>query len=103
MEKLGTTDKGVILFRNMLKRELQRVAAGHDPIGTVRDPAKREITFHLERDKLHFTDGFERLVRNSPISCTTIADELCEIFKAYNSEKMRELFPPEPREPVPAG
>ena len=103
LEKLGTTDKGVILFRNMLKRELQRVAAGHDPIGTVRDPAKREITFHLERDKLHFTDGFERLVRNSPISCTTIADELCEIFKAYNSEKMRELFPPEPREPVPAG
>ncbi len=58
-EKLGTTDKGVILFRNMLKRELANVAAGKDPMGTVRDPAKNVcIEFPVERNKAHFLDGF---------------------------------------------
>ena len=41
-------------------------------------------------------------MRNSPLSGTPIAAELCEIFKAYSSEKMRKIFP-EHREAVPAG
>ena len=43
LEKLGTTDTGVILFRNIIKRELDKIAAGQDPMGTVRDPAKNVV------------------------------------------------------------
>ena len=36
LEKLGTTDRGVILFRKMLEREIEKVARGRGPDG--RDP-----------------------------------------------------------------
>jgi len=62
-EKLGTTDTGIILYRSMLRREMAKVANGEDPIGTVRDVAKHAtISFPLERDKAHFTDGFNSLL-----------------------------------------
>jgi 5,5'-dehydrodivanillate O-demethylase oxygenase subunit len=38
-ERLATADRGVILFREMLKREINNVQQGLDPIGVVRDPA----------------------------------------------------------------
>ena len=40
-EKLGESDKGIILFRRMLKEQLQRVMGGEDPsINMFRDPMK---------------------------------------------------------------
>jgi len=41
-EKLGESDKGVILFRRMLKQQMDRVAAGEDPMNVFRDPAKNQ-------------------------------------------------------------
>jgi 5,5'-dehydrodivanillate O-demethylase len=59
-ERLGTTDAGIIQFRGMLRRELAKVEAGEDPIGVLRDPAKNErITYAVEKNKVHFADGFE--------------------------------------------
>lgn len=44
LEKLGESDRGIILFRQMLKEQLERVQAGEDPsINVFRDPAKNEI------------------------------------------------------------
>jgi 5,5'-dehydrodivanillate O-demethylase len=37
-ERLATTDRGVVMYREMLRREIARVQAGHDPLGVVRDP-----------------------------------------------------------------
>jgi 5,5'-dehydrodivanillate O-demethylase len=58
LEKLGTTDRGVILFRKMLDREIERVAAGQDPMGVIREPAQNTvIDLHVEYDKSMMSDG----------------------------------------------
>lgn len=40
VERLATSDRGVIMLREMLKREIERVQKGLDPKGVVRDPAQ---------------------------------------------------------------
>jgi 5,5'-dehydrodivanillate O-demethylase oxygenase subunit len=42
-EHLGTTDKGVILLRNLYRQSIETVKKGLDPVGIVRDPAKNEM------------------------------------------------------------
>ncbi len=42
-ERLGSSDKGVILYRSVLMEQMEKVARGEDPMGTVRDPNKNEI------------------------------------------------------------
>ncbi|HEU4341604.1 MAG TPA: Rieske 2Fe-2S domain-containing protein [Candidatus Binatia bacterium] len=37
-ERLATTDRGVVLLREIMKREIRRVQEGLDPMGTIRDP-----------------------------------------------------------------
>jgi nitrite reductase/ring-hydroxylating ferredoxin subunit len=37
MERLGMTDKGVVMFRRMIRTSLAAIAAGQDPVGIVRD------------------------------------------------------------------
>jgi 5,5'-dehydrodivanillate O-demethylase len=39
MEKLGESDKGIILFRRMLTEQIKLVQAGKDPMNVFRDPA----------------------------------------------------------------
>lgn len=39
LEHLGESDRGVILIRKRLMDDLQAVAAGNDPMATIRDPA----------------------------------------------------------------
>ena len=38
LERLGTTDRGVIMFRKLLKRALKEVEEGRDPQNVFRDP-----------------------------------------------------------------
>src|SRR5262249_51096891 len=51
-ENLTETDKGAVLYRRTLLREIERVERGEDPIGVVRDPAKNTpwINLPLERE-----------------------------------------------------
>jgi 5,5'-dehydrodivanillate O-demethylase len=42
-ERLGTTDKGVILYRSLLLEQIERVERGEDPLAVIRDPAVNEI------------------------------------------------------------
>jgi 5,5'-dehydrodivanillate O-demethylase len=37
-ERLSTSDRGVVMLREILKREIERVRQGLDPKGTIRDP-----------------------------------------------------------------
>ena len=43
LERLGSTDRGVIMFRKLLRRALKDVAEGRDPQNAFRDPAKSTI------------------------------------------------------------
>jgi len=42
-EHLGGADRGVVLYRKMLRESLEAIAEGRDPVGIVRDPANNPI------------------------------------------------------------
>jgi 5,5'-dehydrodivanillate O-demethylase len=48
VERLATTDRGVIMYREMLAREIMRVQEGMDPLGVIRDPNHPVIETSLE-------------------------------------------------------
>src|SRR5581483_8021085 len=47
-ERLATTDRGVVMYREMLLREIRRVQQGHDPLGVIRDPNHPMIVTSLD-------------------------------------------------------
>ncbi len=42
-ERLGTADQGIVMLREMLKKEIEKVQKGLDPRGVIRDPAQDKI------------------------------------------------------------
>ena len=48
VERLATTDRGVVMLREMLAREIRRVQAGFDPLAVLRDPDFPVIHTHLD-------------------------------------------------------
>ena len=42
-EQLGAADRGIILYRKLLREQIEKVARGEDPIGVVRDPQKNRL------------------------------------------------------------
>jgi 5,5'-dehydrodivanillate O-demethylase oxygenase subunit len=42
-EHLGTGDRGIVMFRRLLREQIEIVQKGGEPIGIIRDPAKNEI------------------------------------------------------------
>jgi len=49
-ERLATSDRGVVMLREMLRREIMKVQEGIDPIGVLRDPEHDIIDTHLMED-----------------------------------------------------
>jgi 5,5'-dehydrodivanillate O-demethylase len=55
-EKLGLSDRGIILFRHKLAEQLERIREGEEPMNTFRDPVKnRSLSFPMERVKHGWT------------------------------------------------
>jgi 5,5'-dehydrodivanillate O-demethylase len=51
-EKLGASDRGIILFRHLLQEQVERVREGEEPMNTFRDPAANQrLSFPMERVK----------------------------------------------------
>lgn len=46
-ERLGTADGGIVMLREMVLREIERVQRGQDPKGVIRDPAHEMIDTKL--------------------------------------------------------
>jgi 5,5'-dehydrodivanillate O-demethylase oxygenase subunit len=49
-EHLVTSDKGVILFHNLIWENIDKVERGEDPMGLVRDPAVNEPYIHIRHE-----------------------------------------------------
>ena len=56
-ERLGTSDKGVILLRSLLNEEMEKVERGEDPLGVLRDPAENQIIQVPREGKALFVAG----------------------------------------------
>jgi 5,5'-dehydrodivanillate O-demethylase len=85
LEKLGWTDRGVILLRKVLARELDNIARGADPMGVIRRPHEI-IELPVEHGKDMFSDGFASLFRRTQTRYYPYAAELLELFKTANPE-----------------
>jgi hypothetical protein len=52
-EHLGTSDRGLIMLRQMIMESIEAVRQGKDPIGVMRDPAKNDmITFNTSIEEV---------------------------------------------------
>ena len=54
-EHLSSGDRGLILYHKMLNENMDRVARGEDPLGTIRDRAKNEPMIEIRRG----VDGYK--------------------------------------------
>ncbi len=56
-ENLATTDKGIALYRRLLREQIDAVARGEDPVGVVRDAALNEsISIELSSQQAAFRE-----------------------------------------------
>ena len=85
LEKLGSTDRGVIQLRKMFQREMAKVEAGEDPMGVIRDPEQnRIIDLPVERGKDMFSDGFASIFRRLYTRFYPYYDEINAVFASAN-------------------
>jgi 5,5'-dehydrodivanillate O-demethylase len=56
-ERLGTSDKGVILYRSVLLEQIERVERGEDPLAVIRDPEKNRIIEVPREKSAHYVMG----------------------------------------------
>ena len=82
LEKLGSTDRGVIMYRQMLQRELAKLEAGEDPMYIIRDPAKNGvIDLPKEMHKDMNEDGFEVLVRRNIVGMSPVCEDIINVWR----------------------
>ena len=83
-ENLGATDKGVVMYRRMLKREMEKVQAGIDPMGLVRDSNRNQrIDLPNEKKKHHNSDGFTSFMMRTHAKYSPIANDLSKLFEPH--------------------
>jgi len=81
-ENLGASDKGIAIYRRVLRRELKKVEQGLDPMGLVRDPARNQrIDLPNERKKHHNSDGFASFMLRTHARYSPIAQDVVRIFE----------------------
>lgn len=66
-EMLVDTDRGVVLLRRLLVEQMERVQAGEDPLGIVRDPASNAI-IELPQERAKYGDDDRFLAESLAMS-----------------------------------
>jgi 5,5'-dehydrodivanillate O-demethylase oxygenase subunit len=71
------------MLRKMHRDQIDRVARGEDPIGTVRDPARNQlIELPIEHNKLGETTLFrEELFKHQAVRHSPITEEIHALFR----------------------
>ncbi len=81
-ENLGASDKGIAMYRRVLKREAKKVQDGLDPMGVARDPARNvRIDLPNEKKKHHNSDGFASFMLRTHAKYSPIADDLVRLYE----------------------
>lgn len=62
LENLGTSDRGIVLYRRMLKEQILAVQQGQEPLGIIRDPKKNEVIV------IQISEGQGRMARKEVTS-----------------------------------
>jgi 5,5'-dehydrodivanillate O-demethylase len=89
-ENLGASDKGVAIYRRVLRRELKKLERGEDPIGIVRDPAKNvRIDLPNERKKHHNSDGFASFMLRTHAKYSPIAQDVAALYEGPGTRAAR--------------
>jgi hypothetical protein len=50
-ERLATSDEGIVMLRELMFREIEKVRQGLDPMGVMRDPNHPIVDTNLENEK----------------------------------------------------
>jgi len=83
LERIGSSDRGITLYRKMLQREIDNVARGADPMFTRRDPSDDAvIELPVERTMNARAAGFETTLRRHNLRYSAIAEDLVALFSA---------------------
>lgn len=102
-ERLGTTDKGVVMFRQMLFQQIEKVKKGEDPINTFRDPVDNQcINLPVPWDRGYawgrakdgsYTRGAATAADMIPQSIKDEVEELYVRAAENRAKKAKELAP----------
>lgn len=57
VENLGTSDRGIVLFRRMLMEAIEAVSDNRDPLGVMRDENHAIIEFDARKTGIDYKDG----------------------------------------------
>ena len=63
-EHLGAADRGIVMFRRLLKEQIEIVRGGGEPMGVIRDPAKNKL-IHI--DVINERIGLHRSAADSDV------------------------------------
>ncbi|WP_067934400.1 aromatic ring-hydroxylating dioxygenase subunit alpha [Alicyclobacillus kakegawensis] len=86
-ERLGTSDKGIILYRQLLLQELAKVERGEDPMCVIRDEAKNDvIVLPQEENKYGVGDLLSGIAKDWNTRYAPNIDEIIQICKGRMSQ-----------------
>jgi 5,5'-dehydrodivanillate O-demethylase len=89
LEKLGESDKGIIMYRKLLKEQAAIVADGGDPMNTFRDPSTNQsVSLPLEHVKFLSRDrsGYTLVEAGDPLDVGLI-EETMATWEGRRSER----------------
>jgi 5,5'-dehydrodivanillate O-demethylase len=89
-EHLGQSDRGIVMLRKRFFEELERVAGGEDPKGTIRDPALNECVALPIAHRSAYVDGLtlDELLRH-PVFSNQLAGY---VFQTGQPEEIRRQY-----------
>ena len=88
MERLGESDTGIIMYRKLLRDQMDIVAKGGDPMALVRDPAKNvRIELPLEKWQALQTQRTSKYVPEQAGETPELRARVQAVFDTWADEK----------------
>jgi 5,5'-dehydrodivanillate O-demethylase len=82
-EHLGASDRGVVMYRQLLQSELDKVAEGKDPMGVIREQPAGGIIELPQEEELYYrgADGIREDIERGPgMRYSPITDQVVELY-----------------------